>query len=728
MNPIIKKIWTSDPTELTDRLKRIKPVYLGSANSFVFKINKEILSDIESDNRIRVEIIKRAQGKPVYLIRYGQKKSIFLVYQIKTDGVKIITNKDLIQSIQEYDLNEVINQTNGECIFDAPENIHFITPSGKHTTRFLRLSDALYSYNALDRLSFWLQPYIAKSSVVVIDTWSLSSIVLKTQQLLNIDIPFDCFNEHIIANDVLALKILNKLTRRLTSDKPILFIIGISSSGAFSKMLPALLKESNIENSFNILSLYTFKNAPENVDTLAHLNIEVEWYEEEDCPLCESNGRNTTYQIDSKYYFPRKFEEKAVRFSKTLLENDDKKQSNASKFIHKYGGHKGVLAVHKDDPNDGTSPRHHAFYVDVSALMEVDDFLRDLDLKIAEIEQYHGIPDTVVTPPHDAANKIVKYLRQKWKSTNFLSDHDLRGITEIERKWVINSKHICFVDDVTITGNRISEYLRALRENFIGELSDLVITWFPLIVRSSSLKGLEKTKDSLSNHKNWDNKLIYACEIILPDWFGESECPWCQESSIYERIIQAPWDIPKWFENRRLLLNNTSIGLLEKPMLIYPFCSSPTLGAKSPLGKQGINEMQVLFLLSTGIQLLRYHSTLPLGRDDLLQRYVLFFEGQEDEKNNTFERFSEPLIQCGLLRVVKINEWSRTLKKTGVDFFTSKLAKGASDVLIGEALLFLIKSGYKKRLPVAFENRILGTVDDVVTTSLKEYFENYEKT
>ncbi|MGZ4969817.1 MAG: hypothetical protein ACXV8O_13555 [Methylobacter sp.] len=719
MHIIIKKIWNSDITELTDRLKRIKSSQRSNAKYFVFKCEYILSKNIANDIRAKNEILDRAQGKSVYLLRYDILSNGYILEIITKNGIDTVNDELFLEEIRSYDLREVVERTNGDCFIEAPKNIHFVTPSGKHTTRFLRLTDAIYSYNALDRISFWLQPYLAQSSAVIIDTWSLSSIILRTQQLLGLDIPFDCFHEHIKCNETLALSTLNKLSRRVIDSKPILFLVGISSSGEFFKALPNLIDRSNVDNKFNILSIYGFNNIPNNVDVLSRLNVDMVWFDKDNCQYCKNDERKTTYQIDSKYYYPRKYEEVSVRFSKYLLMDEDKiTQSNASVFIHKYGKHEGVLVAHKDDPNDGISPRHHAFYIDVSVLMSNTEFVEELTSIAKNIEIKSGVPEIVILPPHAAADSIAKHLKTMWNDAVFIFDHNLKNFSE-QNLLLKQSQHICFVDDVSISGSRIETYLRVLREEIGGDNLNRLkqVSWFPLILRTESNADIDRIKDSLSEHgSHWKNDLFFVYKVILPDWSGDGECPWCNEEAVFDKHIGPLWDEPEWYKERRSLLRNTGRGIKNNPLFVPPFTTPKTLGAGSALGDEGLGEIQVIFLIANGLQILRTQKESPLGKDELLVRYVLSWENNtQDTRSGTFMRFSEPFIQSCFLRTVKLDEWSRNVWMTGKNFLKNKLESGNSNELIGEAILFYLKRGTGDKLDKSTIDKI-GTIynDDAI--------------
>lgn len=723
MRPLIKKIWNSELNELTDRLKRIKSSDRNNAKYFVFKIPNSLSILIKDDSRARSEIIGRTSGKNVYLLKYDQERNEYILEIVLEDGVQTVDSNNLLSEIKQFDLSEVVEQTQGDCIIDAPANAHFVTPSGKHALRFLRLTDAIYSFNALDRISYWLQPYVRDASAVVIDTWSLSSVILMTQQLLGITIPFDCFHQHVSCDKEKAVETLNKLGRRIEGSGPVVALVGISSSGSFFRHLPELMHMSSIANQLTTISIFAFHETPADVNCMARLEIDVKWYEEGSCEYCASEDRRVKYEIDSKYYYPRKHNEEVVRFTKyLLLESDKRTRSDASRFVHTYGTHRGVLLVHKDDPNDGILPRHHAFYLSVERLLELREFGEELISEARQIESDYGVPEVVVMPPHRAARKLEQLVRTFWGASEIILSHSLKSLSGKQVSALQGARHICFLDDVSITGSRIRGYLRELREVFGGaNLRSLNnVTWFPLVMRPTSDTGLGKLRDSLSGHgSHWNNNLRYLYKILLPDWSGEGECPWCREEILWDRYIGPIWDPPQWYSARLSALRDKSTGISLSPLLIRPFSTEQSLGAASALGDEGLNEIQVLFLIANGLQTLRSTGDHRLGADDIFLRRVLSWEPTDnDEKSGLFVRFSEPLIQSCFLRAVKIDEWSQDVWAKGKEFINGLIGTRNSDALLGEALLLYLRKGNVSYIGSTIIDRVRDISPDSATDEL----------
>ncbi len=738
--PVIKKIRSSRVADLIDSLKRVHTTSKLTAPYFVFKINEKLRNDLAGDANSRLQIVERSTNKPVFLLEYDYLHQRYLIHQITPDNVALVANPKLLNDIREFDLLEVIDNTKGDCILDAPHGTHFITPSEKHTTRFLRLADALHSYNAMDRISFWLQAEMAVASGVIADTWSLASVILNSQMLLEASIPFDCFRQHIRYDEDGAIEVLSKLSEKLHGNGKLLCLVSITSSGFFSRKFEELVHNANILNSPKVISIFKFKNSPEHVHAMATLDFDFECYDEQNCIYCKGSERQATYHIDQKFYDARLFQEETVRFTYRLLQEEltierkhgslsdylkakflkavkIKVRSQASKFIHTYGKNPGVLRVHRIDPNDGMVARHHAFYIDVATLLEDERFKEEL---ISAFVNLKGEADgfVVVSPPHPAGDLLAAIACDKLNAKH-IRNHTLRELSAEQRNVIASARHIVFLDDVLITGSRIIQYVDALRALDLPGLSKLKVTWFPVIARPPNEKVIDSIKDGLSVHE-WANELKYLYKIELPNW-GRRDCPWCHELKVFKKEFDEPFDEPIWYSNRRDLLaeTNEDQGISVEPFFHFPNIERCVAGASSPIMDKGCSEMQVLFLIATGLQKLRNSIDKPLGRG-VLHRYVLSMYDQDD-KYCTLQRYSEPLFRSAFLRLVRNEEWDRDAKSKGIEYLTDKARQKASEIMLGEFVLFLHRSGYSGHLPKDF-NDVLLRWDDVAIDALVNRF------
>lgn len=724
-SPIVRKVWTSEVADLIYRIKKIDSGDQISASCYVFKVNEELRKNLSTNQEARDQIVFRYPGKHVYLLGYDNASGKHNIHWVRQGSLDFIDDKNLLGAIREADLLEVISQTSGDCILDAPDGSHFITPSEKHTTQFLRLADALHSYNALDRLSYWLQAEIRGVAGIVIDTWSLASIVLGSQLLLDSEgrMPFDCFNRHIMSDEDDAERVLSKLAAKMVGDGPLLCLVSVSSSGSFFHAFENVVKKLNIQNEVRVLSIYKFADAPDNIEALAKLDISLKWYDESNCEYCSGEERVTAYEIDPKYYYPREHKENIIRIHAGLLRSKAGGKSKASQFIHQYGKTPGVLRVHRDDPNDGSNPRHHAFYIDVATLLEQKLFLNEFTAAINDLKDVINGRIVIVTPPHRAGITLGK-IASELLGAELISHENLKGVNREEEALIYSAEHLIILDDVLISGTRITRYLTSLRQVFDGQKLGVnlkKVTWFPMIARPSDRRTIERIKDGLAEHTGWVNELRYLYEMVLPEWDKENGCPWCKEKAILEKIVEPAFIEPEWYRARRdALVYGENAGLTEDPLFLLPGIARATAGSGSPMSDEGLSEMQVIFLFATAIQCLRNDRQKPLGHG-LFQSHLLTMFGAENVKASAFLRFQEPMFQAVILRTVKCDEWSRDVKTNGVTEIAKLFSGGTSDILLGEYILFLHRIGYNKILPVGCGNALSRWDDEIVRLLIERF-------
>jgi hypothetical protein len=705
---IIKKIWTPELTEVTDRLKRLNTSALVQSDGVVFKLDKSMLERLDGSARTLAEIRERSYGRPVYSIWYERERG----YQVGNIGggvVSEIRDVELVRSIRESDLREIIARSGNGCVLSAPHGTHFITPSGKHTTTFLRLADALYSYDSLDRVSFWLQEHFECIGGVILDVWPLASIVLKTQQLLDKFVPFECFREHIANNATMAEKVLKKLARRMSSKPTILYLVGISSTGTFLRLAKNLHNELGIIHSCRFLSVFGFNNTPPEVPCLVRLESDLEWYDaNEGCKWCKDPSLRSTYRIDPKYYYPRKYQEQSLSVSKKLLCQENDIPTKSYEFLLKYGETPGVLKFHKDDPND-----------DVANLLGHPRFVKELSAACDNIEKPRGPPGIIICPPHPAGDAIVEELSRRWPNAKKpVRKHSLFDVTERELGDIRNSAHVLVVDDVAITGTRLTQYLRAFREQIITSEDTKQITFFPLLLRMDSEAAKRRLMDGFSNHVGMNIAFTCLYELVIPNWSIRPECPWCDEQRILDLRAPVEFDDPPWASARRAALANHGVGISEEPLMFEPFAKPPTVGQGSPLAPEGTTAKAMLFIVSHVLQLMRSNQKEPLGSDDFLHRFVLFWSGSGKDKHDLVNRFQEPMIQSAFLRATKPGEWSRTTDEIGMANAATKLEQGQSDALIGELILFLLRRNSSVPVPNKVVQRALRAHKDQTVKAL----------
>ncbi|AZZ94055.1 phosphoribosyltransferase [Hahella sp. KA22] len=721
---IIKKV--PDSGMFADLDSRLKKINCSGVECIVFKVSSEIIDHLKCDFKDRDQIVRRAgDGVPVYLLELNNEYKDYYIYLVQKEGCLKIDDKELLRKIRQADFIDVLERSDGECFHIADDGLHYQTPSGMHTKAFLRLADAVHSFGRMDRISYWMLTSINRADAVLFDNWSLASLVLHSQSILEKRIKFDCLHQHMNSNAEDAQKVAEGLLGKLEPSSTALVLVSVNASGGHLSSLLDMCKRIRPDISFQSASIYQMPcdkdTTPADITFCELSSQEMVSYEENSCPYCDHNDE--VISIDERYYYPKQRKETPVSLPARYVD----KNSDIRPSLDMLGSVEGALCVHRDDPNDEENPRHHAFYVDVTELAKNDAFISIFTERMNLIEEEYGIPDVIVCPPHSAAKSMLNIISQRWKIKAIVT-HNLLNISEEEENILKSSKHICILDDVIITGSRIDRYVRAMRERLSLNTNIFKsLSIFIAVLRGENESCVKKLKDgALSRRNGWASGLYSVAEIYLPNW-GEKECPWCKEANIWGEV-PPPFDEPDYYRSRMTALNSSfSSGIVDNPIIKIDPSYQVTLGSSSPLADAGANEMHVLFVVAVALQRMRSD---PEGKNRLVR--TLVNNNALDVTNNSlpcgketnvFKRYSEPLIQACLLRCAKPSEWSSDILKHGIPFLISNLKDNVSKkILLLEIILYLKRRTYcsaaAQDLEKAYEPFALGS-DDPVLALLK---------
>ena len=686
---IIKKISGELVQSLIARLKKIKNI--SNVEYIVFKVDPAIKEHLEKDPQDRKQIVTRANGVDVYLLALNDKFSQSL-FHINTESLRCI-NKEKLEEIRRADFLDILERTGGEGLHIAGEGIHYQTPSGKHTKAFLRLADVVHSLGQLDRISYWLLEELDRVEAVLVDNWSLASIILYSQIRLKKEIRFDCLRQHLNSKKEDAFKIIKKLFGDLKKGDHVLLFVSVNTSGEHYTALIEMCKKVRPDLEYTSASAYQMpyneedsSHSPEIFCKLDDLdNKKMLTYTQQNCPYCENNEK--LLYIDKRYYYPIRNKEKPI----SLPANPPEYSAIRLHFelISKIDE---AFCVHRDDPNDENTPRHHAFYIDVVKLVENQSFKKKFIEKWKELKNNHGDPDVIIHPPHTAAKKLLELIEDQCnRKKKVIAAHRLRDICEKNKKYLKSCKHICILDDVVITGGRIKAYVQDIRTKISpGKLSLENLSVLVALQRTENENKLMALKNGvLSNQHSWNSELYAATKLFLPNW-DEKSCPWCKEAEIWAKAGDLyPFDEPPYFNSRRAALNlSDTCGITDSPIpkFIDPD-SVQKLGAGSPLGESGMGEMPLLFKISVLLQIKRFDKDPEkrLARDFEINNVLAC-----GEEKNTLDRYSESLIQACLLRCAKPSDWASDMNTYAIPELIKKLDdESAVNVLLLEIMFYL---------------------------------------
>lgn len=196
------------------------------------------------------------------------------------------SKNDLLEKIQQKTIIELFDSNNVMMTFDS--NYHFRTLSGKHTDKFIKISNLLVDQNEVNFLSICILPYL-NTATIYVDTSSIISLI-QTAILLKKEL--DCgYKVPSIQNFQSYVKI-NDYMKYLDTTQSLIII----STTTTATLIKDIKKINNNINKILVLFYYPVSNTEHSFDTLIELKEHMgissppENYKSENCKLCQNGS------------------------------------------------------------------------------------------------------------------------------------------------------------------------------------------------------------------------------------------------------------------------------------------------------------------------------------------------------------------------------------------------------------------------------------------------------
>jgi hypothetical protein len=566
--------------------------------------------------------------------------------------------------IREADLEAIVASASVRSILTLGTG-HFELPSGAHTSHFLRLAECLADLDTVDRIVQWIARNVARTVrdlpskrqlAILVDNPSMLVLALRFSQLFpSTRVLCHClpaYPESADAGDEMTAWLEQRLPNDCTN---LLSIVGVSSTGALQRLVSASCDSLSVKAQFCVL----FSTTDTTSEVYCRLNIDgyAHFSEDAECPMCKEES--PVFKIDRARYFLHEHKVDTVPLPIRLFDPQ-------REFLAKYGSTPGVLLTHADDPND-SNPRHHAFYVSVSALLKQDGFREELRDRLKDFP----IESTLVLiPPHPTGREIAGFVESLGFRVRFHSDLRIRVEEEAERLLadeISACQTMVIIDDLAFSGSRLRAFSRSIREAGRVFQAPKEIIFLPLVVLAESVDDWGKVRRGLeANHPDQTRKLTWLYQLQLPNW-DKTTCPWCSEQRELERLPALTADDTDEQGARLLkpqgLESDTWINHLLRLVV-------PAFGANSPILPAGSNAIQVLFSCAAAVQQAR--TSGPPSKRLNAQGFPIAVLLDAAVMQN-FQ--NEMLIVVSLLRCLKRNELSDALR-TYLRSLTLDLAGG----------------------------------------------------
>ncbi|MEH6500655.1 MAG: phosphoribosyltransferase [Pseudoalteromonas distincta] len=553
----------------------------------------------------------------------------------------------ILAELRSEDMSRIIGGSLSRCVIRSSSNHHFSLPSGAHSSQFVRLAEAFTNITVVDSIAYWAALHILQSNnfildnqptCIVVDNPSMLVLSSRMQKLLSGTVELHALESYpsCVETNRSVIELFDMLTERTTN---IYLVIGISSIGGLFKFI-------NNRTSCIKEALVLFALSPtEDITSLCTPQIDgYEIYKsEEACSLCKSGS--TPVKIHGSTYLAGHSPATPVPLKRELF-------TSQKDFFQKYGKHPGVLRVHYNDPNEST-PRHHAFYIDVSSLFVLEEFRKHIKKTIQLIIPK---PDLVVSPKHDTAVKIGRLAAEALGCHFFAVETPLQENGNEFTDYLVRSKNILVIDDVLISGSRFDNFNRAFRETAHLTCEIDSICYFAALATPPSENAFAQRVKGLTTNHDWKSQVLYLYKIILPDWHTTRECPWCAEHEILVKLMELDNLLDAPLDGRIAELSEKKLGIQENCFSFHPEnIEAPLLGSKSVILPEGSTSTQVLFSCASALQQARTNGNHPLEPNAFpTPRYIA--------KRVFSDHYTERLIWLALLRTVKASELEPALK------------------------------------------------------------------
>jgi hypothetical protein len=232
----------------------------------------------------------------------GSEASIRFAEEPLDDRVDDATKSSLVRRCRAAEVNALLAR--GRALWQPP-GYHFRLPSGQHSGSFVRVADTIRSPRDAFALSSWIVPFLGEDDGMLIDTGSLTPIVVQTHAILQ----SRGLRPGPIAvlDDYPRTRLGAKQAARHAVGRSggLVSLISVSASGRLCDLLGEAIDAIAARRSAIAVVVDKGKNLGEidDVDVWFSLEDEANTEQGQTCKLCLSSERSRVVQID-----PRSFE------------------------------------------------------------------------------------------------------------------------------------------------------------------------------------------------------------------------------------------------------------------------------------------------------------------------------------------------------------------------------------------------------------------------------------
>jgi hypothetical protein len=458
----------------------------------------------------------------------------------------------LIEEVRNAEIDHLVET--GSCKLPPLPGQFYKVPSGRYVRSFLRVGSLQTSRAAIDAMFFWLIPYLEGCVGVISDTWSISSISQAVSRRLvdycgepGFPCPVEMLGDYHNRRDSYGNAAVERIERflgRIGESRPdgafVLILISATHTGSLVEIVKEKMASRSIEPS-QVKFVSIFKLALEaDIDFLRDYSLDPD-FEPVRGDLSE-DAKDSSVTIDGTAYFPTT--EIDIEVTRLL----DAVTSYRA-FAERYHNIPFARVHVTDSSSDAYRPRHHAVWLDTTQLVHSTTFREAFK---AKVDALNPTPKIIIYPDHEAARCLARVAEEHLSKTGNTVQSWLHNDLRLEPDVLVEDAKlkaqfnelglhdaILIVDDVFITGLRISAYQKNLRDvGFSGSLQYIAGVARPsnethwqnharAFLHARGAAGFGNEGEPAPNIFESVEKLI------LPNW-DEASCPWCRERELMQ--------------------------------------------------------------------------------------------------------------------------------------------------------------------------------------------------
>lgn len=593
----------------------------------------------------------------------------------------------------------IIFKNNGGLVESTPDH-HFVFPSNKHCSKFIRTGNVLIHQTEIFFLAIQLLKHFENRNVIYCDTSSINVLPYAVFELLRrFNISFECPT----VNSFESYEVFESDKESFPPDS--LVLISSSTSG---NIIDRILKEKRAEKS-QIQVIYFLgpndKYLNHSANIICNLTkeesfpigeIEFDTFDNPDkCKLCSDHSRPIKIGSDVFLTVQPKIEKHL------LTVKPEYAPRHISPFVQRFRAYSSKDSVIKVFYKGNNANADYEIYFDFAHLVgNIGKFKKFEDSLNRQIDKY--IPANtkyLLYLPDIGSEKLVKYILSKIPSS--IKPTPLKLETDFAEKISENNGSVVVVASCITTGKKLLQISRLMRNRENQNLIYFVGIFRPISDSFSKdlINDLKKGKDKS------DERPFVAVETINCS-IQQTGTSWEMEKSFFEELLGSiEEDDNKQlssFINERLdvLRDNKKERGLSDNVFLKKFNGEKLLLRKSfafwnfnNYSDDDVAQSEVYFTISSIITNLENNdiNSHPSLKQTNYVRNIL--------SPRNFHRFNDGIIQAALLRCGKTEYFSYDLDSESSlkmkEFLLSIIEKYDSED--GEALLeFILAIGLKK--------------------------------